>query len=135
MHVYVRVHVQVRGQPQVSPSETLSTSLEAGSLIGLELTKGEAGWPPGSRDAPVLFPQRWDYKYAPPCPALLHELRVLNLGPHTLQSYIFLFQYFPYNIKSYGFPVSFLLIQFKIGTYGAGRYGSVVECLLALTQP
>lgn len=38
MSVRVPVHVEVRGQPGVLFKQTLSTLLEIGSLMGLELT-------------------------------------------------------------------------------------------------
>lgn len=36
--VHVCVHMEARGQPQVSPSGTGTTFFEAGPLTGLELT-------------------------------------------------------------------------------------------------
>lgn len=75
-----RSEVNLRYLP---PPETLSTSLEAGSLIGLELIRGEVGRPPGARDVPAPTPRLWDYSTQPHaqhlCMGSRHWASVLTL--------------------------------------------------------
>lgn len=115
----VHVYVQARGQPQVPPSETLSTSLEAGSLIGLELIRGEAGGPPGARDVPVLTSPALGLQVCNSMPSTFAWVLGTELrSSHFTIKYIFFsFSHFPYNIKTLYFPSFTFLNTIQNRTY------------------